>query len=206
MMPECEKPSGGYDDTWPPVRGDYIVGNPHARVAVVTLASQLRIIGSAISGPCKTENLGVEKIIANVISNCNIRFLLICGMESKGHLPGNTILALHKNGIDDKGRIVGSKGAIPFIQNLPLKAVERFQKQIELIDRIGLEDIGEIENLIEKHNGLLEPYPEEPFPIAKRRTRSYSVPVGNGDVLLGSGVVMDAIAWLVMEQEIAAEG
>jgi tetrahydromethanopterin S-methyltransferase subunit A len=206
MIPERKRQRGGCDDSWPPVRGDYTVGNPAARVAVVTLASQICIDGAAISGPCKTENLGIEKIVANLISNCNIRFLLICGAESKGHLPGDTILALHRNGIDDRGRIVGSKGAIPFIQNLPHEAIERFQKQVELIDRIGLEDVAQIEHLIKTYNILSEPYPQEPFPIAKKRTRSYSVPAGNGDVLMGSGVVMDAIAWMVMEEEIAAEG
>ncbi len=206
MIPECRKQRGGCDDSWPPVRGDYIVGNPTARVAVVTLASQIRIDGAAISGPCKTENLGIEKIIANVISNCNIRFLLICGAESKGHLPGNTILALHRNGIDDHGRIVGSNGAIPFIQNLPQEAVERFQKQVELIDHIGLEDVAQIEDLIKTYNILSKPYPQEPFPIAIRRTMSVEILCIEGDLLLGSGVVMDAIAWMVMEEEIASEG
>ena len=206
MIPECKKQRGGCDDSWPPVRGDYTVGNPTARVAVVTLASQIRIDGAAISGPCKTENLGIEKIVANIISNCSIRFLLICGAESKGHLPGNTILALHRNGIDDHGRIVGSNGAIPFIQNLPQEAVDRFQKQVELIDRIGLEDVAQIDHLIKTYNILSEPYPQEPFPIAVRRTRSFEVQCGEGHLLLGSGVVMDAIAWMVMEEEIAAEG
>ena len=90
-----------FEESWPPVRGEYAVGDPNAGVAVVTLASQLRVRGAAISGPCKTENLGVEKIVANVVSNCNIRFILLCGAESKGHLPGNTLLALHRNGIDE---------------------------------------------------------------------------------------------------------
>ena len=32
-----------FDDSWPPVRGDYVVGNPNARVAVVTLASLFQV-------------------------------------------------------------------------------------------------------------------------------------------------------------------
>src|SRR5512136_1017563 len=152
---------GNYEENWPPLRGEYSVGDPKNSIAVVTLASQLHIEGAAIVGPCKTENLGVEKIVANIISNCNIRFLLICGAESKGHLPGNTILALHRNGIDDHGRIVGSKGAIPFIQNLPQEAVKRFQQQVDLIDRIGLEDAAQIEHLIKTYNLLSEPYQKE---------------------------------------------
>src|SRR5512136_2906494 len=139
---------GNYEENWPPLRGEYSVGDPQNSIAVVTLASQLHIEGAAIVGPCKTENLGVEKIVANIISNSNIRFLLICGAESMGHLPGNTLIALHKNGIDEQGRIIGSKGAIPFIQNLTPEAVSRFQAQIQLIDRIGLEDEELIELLV----------------------------------------------------------
>src|SRR5512136_675959 len=131
---------GNYEENWPPLRGEYSVGDPKNSIAVVTLASQLHIEGAAIVGPCKTENLGVEKVVANIISNSNIRFLLICGAESKGHLPGDSILALHGNGIDSNGRIIGSPGAIPFIQNLSVEAINRFRDQVEILDMIGLED------------------------------------------------------------------
>ena len=84
MAQEGSNIKRGYDDPWPPVRGDYLVGDPNAGVAVATLASPLTIVGAAICGQCKTENLGVEKIVANVISNCNIRFLIICGRGVEG--------------------------------------------------------------------------------------------------------------------------
>ena len=52
-------------DNWPVVSGDYIVGDPESPVAVTTLASHNEDIpaaaGAAIAGPCKTENLGIEK-------------------------------------------------------------------------------------------------------------------------------------------------
>jgi len=201
MTKECRNAQRGHDDFWPPVRGDYVVGDPEARVAVVTLASRLRAEGAAISGPCKTENLGVEKIVANTISNCNIRFLIICGAESKGHLPGDTLLALHRNGIDGQGRIIGSKGAIPFIQNLPPEAVRRFQEQVELIDCIGLEDEDEIALQIERYNRLAEPYPGEPFQVVKRKAAREEILAGEGDLILGAGTVMDAATWLVFAEE-----
>src|SRR5512136_1583420 len=180
---------GNYEENWPPLRGEYSVGDPKNSIAVVTLASQLHIEGAAIVGPCKTENLGVEKIVANIISNSNIRFLLICGAESKGHLPGNTILALHRNGIDDNGKIIGSKGAIPFIQNLPLQAIKRFQLQIQIIDRIGLIDEEHIEDLVQEYSSKGEPYPEEPFQAVRPKARQTNIAsiAGNGDVVLGSG-------------------
>lgn len=171
--------------------------DPEGRVAVVTLAAQMKVKGAAIYGPCKTENLGVEKIVANLISNSNLRYLLICGPESKGHLPGDAILALHRNGIDDNGRIVGSKGAIPFIQNLPAEAVARFQEQVEIVDRIGLLDQEEIEALVRSYSCRKGPYPQEPFLVFKRRARSLPVADGQGDLHLGAGVVMNTAAWLV---------
>jgi tetrahydromethanopterin S-methyltransferase subunit A len=189
-----------YDDDWPPLRGDYTIGDPEGHVAVATLASQLHVKGAALSGPCKTENLGIEKIVANVISNSNIRILLICGIESRGHLPGNTIIALHQNGIDEAGRIIGSKGAIPFIQNISPEAIRRFQDQIEVIDRTGLVDEEEIERLIGEYDSHAEPYPKEPFLIIKRRARRSSIKSGKGDLFLGSGVAIDTSGWLVMEE------
>lgn len=190
----------GYEDPWPPVRGDYQVGDANGSVAVVTLASSIIPKGAAICGQCKTENLGVEKIVANVISNCNIRILILCGVESKGHLPGDTILALHKNGIDNQGRIIGSRGAIPFIQNLPDGAIERFQKQVELVNCIGQEDTQQIEELICRHGRDCQPYPDRPFQVIKRSVPSRRVSFGQGDISFGSRVVMDSSAWLVAEE------
>lgn len=205
LASDCTSEGKHYiEGSWPPLRGDYAVGDPESRVAVATLASVMRIENAAISGTCKTENLGIEKIVANIISNSNIRFLLICGAESKGHLPGNTLKALHKNGLDEKGRIIGSKGAIPFIQNLASEAVKRFQAQIQLIDMIGLEDEEQIGLLVEEYSRKGEPYPEEPFQAVKRRSRKgLSAPVGTGvsDVLFGSDVTLDRISWKVREAE-----
>lgn len=209
MAKECNSIKPGYEDPWPPVRGDYQVGNANAGVAVVTLASPIFPKGAAICGQCKTENLGVEKIVANVISNCNIRFLILCGVESKGHLPGNTILALHKNGIDEQGRIIGSRGAIPFIQNLPAEAIARFQSQVELVDCIGLEDTGQIEEQIIRYGRICEPYPEKPFQVIKRKAAARQIAFGQGDLSFGCRVVMDTSAWLVEEEIVAkakAEG
>ncbi len=117
-------------------------------VAVVTMGSHLDEqgicnAGAAIAGSCKTENLGIEKIIANIISNPNIRFVLNCGTEVKGHLSGQSFMALHKDGISG-GKIVGAQGAIPFIENLDDAAITRFQEQVEMVDIMESEDMGAI--------------------------------------------------------------
>ena len=99
--------------------------------------------GAALCGSCKTENLGLEKVIANIISNPNIRFMLCCGTEVKGHLAGQTMIALHKGGVKE-GRVVGAEGAIPFIENLTDAHIKRFQEQVEVVNIMESEDLGVI--------------------------------------------------------------
>jgi len=143
-MAEKKSPASG----WPIVKGDFHSGDANNPVAVMTCGSHLDETGicdrgAAICGSCKTENLGLEKVIANIISNPNIRFILLCGTEVKGHLAGNTMEALHKNGVKE-GRVVGAQGAIPFIENLADEAIKRFQEQCELVNIMEAEDINTI--------------------------------------------------------------
>ena len=153
-------------DGWPVISGDYIVGDPESPVAVTTLASHIEaeLSGAAIAGPCKTENLGIEKVVANIISNPNIRFLILAGAEVQGHITGQSIQALYDNGADpDKKKIIGATGAIPFVENVPLEGIERFQQQLEIVDLIDTEDIGTIQSKInecvEKDPGAVEGEP-----------------------------------------------
>jgi tetrahydromethanopterin S-methyltransferase subunit A len=186
-------------DTWPIVKGDYTVGNPRSRIAVVTLASQINPSPEvALWGSSKTENLGVEKIIVNTISNSNIRYILICGMESRGHLAGNSLLSIHTNGIDKKGKIIGSEGAIPFIENISREAVKRFQQQVVLLDRIGLTDLTEIMKIVRKYKDRGEVYPEEPLVAIsqKKRQSTFTIP-RSGDIIVSEEFVMDSAAGIV---------
>ena len=152
-MADKKSPASG----WPIVKGDFNSGDANSPVAVMTCGSHLDEKGicdkgAAICGSCKTENLGLEKVIANIISNPNIRFLLLCGTEVKGHLAGQTMVALHKNGVKD-GRVVGAEGAIPFIENLSGDAIKRFQEQVELVNIMEAEDLGAIGNKLNELKG-----------------------------------------------------
>jgi tetrahydromethanopterin S-methyltransferase subunit A len=155
-------------EPWPWLTGEYAVGNPESPVLVVTCWSHLNNApfldaGAALAGPCKTENIGIEKMVANIISNPNIRFLIITGMEVKGHITGQAIEAFAANGIAQEGRIVGATGAIPFIQNLTPEAIERFKQQISTINIIDTEDTGtivsKIKECISKDPGALDVEP-----------------------------------------------
>ena len=160
-MADKKSPAEG----WPVINGDYVTGDPESPVAVATLASHIEQIpvdaGAAIAGPCKTENLGIEKMISNLISNPNLRFLILCGSEVQGHITGQSIMALHENGVDpDKRSIVGAHGAIPYIENVPDEGLDRFRSQFEMIDLIDVEDAASIgakvKECIEKDPGAIE--------------------------------------------------
>ena len=64
-----------------PWGGRMEVGSIGSCVALVTLGDRIDFPRDnvAVYGPMKTENLGVEKVVANIISNPNIRFLIVCG-------------------------------------------------------------------------------------------------------------------------------
>jgi tetrahydromethanopterin S-methyltransferase subunit A len=143
-MAQKKSPASG----WPLVKGEFISGDANSPVAVVTMGSNLDEkgicdAGAALCGSCKTENLGLEKVIANIVANPNIRFMLCCGTEVKGHLAGQTMIALHKGGVKE-GRVVGAEGAIPFIENLKDEAIKRFQEQVECVNIMESEDLNAI--------------------------------------------------------------
>ncbi len=137
---------------WPPEVGKYKVCNPKACVAVCTLADLDIIIPEtvAIFSPARTKNLGIEKIIKNIVSNPDIRYLILCGSEPKGHFVGQAIISLMKNGIDEKRKIIGAKGAMPYLKNAADDEIEMFKKQVEIIDLIGVTDAKKIEDAVNR--------------------------------------------------------
>ncbi len=133
-----------------PWGGDFTTGNPENAIAVVLLnISYTPPEEIAIHGHLKTENIGIEKIIANVISNPWIRYIIICGEDIRGHKSGQSLIALHEYGIDENHRIISAPGAIPYIENIDEKAVQRFQNQVKLINRIGCTNAEKINKTIQ---------------------------------------------------------
>jgi tetrahydromethanopterin S-methyltransferase subunit A len=134
---------------WPPVAGEYLLVDPSAAVAVTTLASldftqqlaEQKIPGLAIVGKLETENIGIDKLIKNTITNPKLRFLILAGNEPSGHLSGQTLLALTMNGVDENRRVIGAKGKRPVLRNVTQEEIEAFRKQIQVIDLIGCECI-----------------------------------------------------------------
>jgi hypothetical protein len=96
---------------YPTEEGCFLRGNDYSPVAVVvllnapygTLPPDVQNIppeiekltrvaietGAALSGTLQTENIGIEKIVCNVVGNPNIRYLVLCGEEVEGHQAGS---------------------------------------------------------------------------------------------------------------------
>jgi len=134
---------------YPPEEGRYLRGNDRSPVVVVVILNDpedkippeierlVRVgveTGAALAGTVQTENIGFEKIICNVIANPNIRWAVLTGPESEGHLTGEAFKALLANGVDEKKRIIGTDAPHPLLFNLPMEFIERFRAQVSLID------------------------------------------------------------------------
>lgn len=132
---------------WPVIAGTYQVGAPQAPVAVCVLTSEHLITplaslpGVAIVGKVYTANLGIARIVANVTTNPAIRFLLLCGKDSPLFRPGQSLVALAEAGLDEQRRIIGAAGYEPVLPEFALEHIERFRRQVELVDWTGEEDL-----------------------------------------------------------------
>ena len=142
-----DPPAPGY----PPEEGCYLRGNDFSPVAVCVILKwerektppeieQLVRVGvesgAALSGTLQTENVGLEKVICNLVANPNIRHLIVLGPESPGHLVGDAILAVAADGIVADKRIVGAKAPTPYLFNIPPEFVERFRRQVTPVNLI----------------------------------------------------------------------
>lgn len=135
---------------WPVMPGRYTVNDEKNPVAVCTLKDvDIEIEKAGMYGPCNTENIGIERIIRNVVTNPHIRFLVLCGNEPKGHFVGQALKCLVKDGLEDGRKIVGAQGAMPFLKNATDEEIEQFKKQIEIVDLIGETDLEKITAVVE---------------------------------------------------------
>lgn len=133
---------------WPPLPGEFRVLRYRAPVAICTLNDAdlvERLVrhapeGLAIVGTLHTENLGIERIIRNVLANPFLRFLIVCGEDTRqaiGHLPGQSLVSLFAEGLDERGRIRGARGKRPILKNVTREQVDTFVRQVKLVPLIG---------------------------------------------------------------------
>jgi tetrahydromethanopterin S-methyltransferase subunit A len=168
---EPAMPKASPHPDYPPEEGRYLRGNDYSPVAVAIILNcdadkippDLEQLvragieaGAALAGTVQTENIGFEKMICNVVANPNIRYLILGGPESEGHLTGQALKALLAEGVDERKRIVGTAAPHPFLYNLPMELIERFRQQLTLVDLQFEGDPGLI------RQGVWSCYQEEP--------------------------------------------
>ena len=158
---------------WPPLPGSYTVLRYQAPVAVCTLSDEtlarsLALLADpsiSMVGTCQTENLGIERIVQNLLGNPHIRFLIVAGVDSRqaiGHLPGQSLVALGQSGIDARGRIIGARGKRPVLHNLSAEAVDHFRQNVQVVDLIGTNIAAKIAEAVRscaaRRLGLAKPF------------------------------------------------
>jgi len=140
-----------------PIPEKTYTGNPSSSIAICTLSnisllnqlSKSRIMENvAIVGRLLSENKGINSMIKFVNLNPNIRTIILCGKDVIGHKPGHSLLELHKNGINSSGRIIDSHSPDPIL-TITKADVGKFQNQIKIINKIGTEELSEIQQLVE---------------------------------------------------------
>lgn len=140
-----------------PINDEIFFGDSKSTLALCTLSSMqlLKEISSSVlmtkisvAGRLLSENKGIDSLVRHVISNKNIKTIIICGEDTAGHRPGHSLLYLYRNGIDNNGRIIGSSSPDPIV-TLTYEEVLKFQNQVKLIDEIGETSISKIKSLID---------------------------------------------------------
>ncbi len=142
-----------------PIPEELYFGNPNSSIAICTLSDihLLKKISNsnlmkniALVGRLLSENKGIDSIIRYVNSNHNVKIIIICGEDVFGHQSGESLLALHKNGIDLNGRIINSSSPDPVLTVSQMEVI-KFQNQVKIINKIGRSNLKEISKLVKSN-------------------------------------------------------
>lgn len=103
----------------------------------------------ALVGRLLSENRGIDAIIKYSARNKNLKHIVICGVDTRGHLAGHALLSLYRNGIDLEGRILNSKSPRPQI-TISRGDVENFRKRVCIYDLLGVTNLDNIKEYVDK--------------------------------------------------------
>jgi tetrahydromethanopterin S-methyltransferase subunit A len=155
MIKKIEDGAGKLCKVLLPIKHQYYFGSGKAW-AICTLSSfdlleaisqsylmdRVQIVGRLLS-----ENKGIDAIIDFTISHPELRQIILCGKEVRGHKAGQALLALAHNGIDAEGTIIGADGPNPSLTR-SAQEVALFRRQVQIIDLIGTADIDKIADVL----------------------------------------------------------
>ena len=140
-----------------PIEEEIFFGDPKSNIAICTLSSMslLKDISKssiikevAIAGRLLSENKGIDSLVRSVISNEKIDTIVLCGKDTLGHKPGDSLLCLYKNGINVDQKIIDSSSPHPIL-TVTKKQVSKFQGQVKIINKVGETSISQLKTVIE---------------------------------------------------------
>ncbi|MDQ3837343.1 MAG: tetrahydromethanopterin S-methyltransferase subunit A [Thermoproteota archaeon] len=138
-----------------PIKQEYYFGSGKSD-AICTLSSTdlLESISTSpimekvlIAGRLLSENRGIDAIVNFAMNYPELRRIIVCGNEVKGHRAGQALIALARNGVNSQGRIIGASGPNPIVTQ-PRANVGIFRNQVRIIDLIGKVDVAEISRIL----------------------------------------------------------
>lgn len=152
---KIEDAAGRLCETLLPIKQEYYLGRGKY-IAICTLSS-IDLLGNisrsnlmneiAVCGRLVSENKGIDIIINFTSKNPDIKCIVACGKEVRGHRAGQALLALARNGVDLSGRIIGALGPHPILKSSP-HAVDLFRRQVRILDMIGTVSIDKIATVL----------------------------------------------------------
>jgi tetrahydromethanopterin S-methyltransferase subunit A len=139
-----------------PIKQEYFIGK--GRIIAICTLSSLDLLNDiknnqeimdkiSIVGRLLSENKGIDEIIKFSTNNKSLKYLLLCGEEVKGHLSGQTLIALKKNGIDQNKKVINAAAPHPFLA-CSNDEIEYFRHHINIIYKIGLKEIDRIKDIV----------------------------------------------------------
>ncbi len=139
-----------------PISEELYFGNPKSSIAICTLSdinllkniSKSKLMKNiALVGRLLSENKGIDFLIRTVNSNQNLKTIIMCGDDVFGHLPGHSLLALYRYGVDQNGRIINSLSPDPVLTVSSMDVI-KFQNQVKIINKIGTTNLIEISEFV----------------------------------------------------------
>lgn len=163
---------------WPNYfKENLIIGNLNSGVGVATLWSPREAIAKGLDPKtyCVVGQLysndGINPMIRNVMARPQIRTIVLCGQDKIG--SADSLALLIKNGIDEKGKVIG-KPESKVEKEIPPDAVEQFRQSVKLIDLRGVFDTAKIQEAINAASQDNTPFAEPKlFPEPEISTDRY---------------------------------
>jgi len=139
-----------------PIKTDIFEGRG-TEISICTLSSNDLLVKISASfdlmnnvvvvGRLFSENKGIDNLIKYCTRHAAMKYLILCGCDSKGHLPGNALVNLFNHGVDENGKIIHALSKRPFLTCLK-DDINKFKNQVTLIDMRNCCDIDKISQTV----------------------------------------------------------